>query len=177
MTSKNLFMMVIMIFLMGSFTMAQDFEYIGAAKCKMCHNKPETGKQYTIWSQSLHANALKSLSNAKSMEYAKKNGIADPTKDQKCLKCHSTAKSVSEDLIATITVEEGVSCESCHGPGSAYKAPNIMKDRAKALAKGMIIPDKATCEKCHNKENPFFKPFDYDAAVKKIAHPNPAAAK
>jgi len=153
---------------------AQQFEYIGAAKCKMCHNKPQTGKQYDIWASSLHANALKSLSSQQSLDYAKKNNIADPTKEKTCLKCHATYYSVKEDLIQTLTAQEGVSCESCHGPGSVYKSNAIMKDQAKALASGLILPTKEVCEKCHNKENPFHKPFNFETAVAKIAHPNPA---
>jgi hypothetical protein len=166
-------LIVSLVFFLASLLPAQDYNYIGAAKCKMCHNTEKSGFQYKIWSESLHAKAMATLSNEKSMEYAKKNGIADPTKDAKCLKCHSTYASVPKDNIETLTAAEGVSCETCHGPGSAYKTNTIMKDRALAQKNGMIIPDKTTCEKCHNKENPFFKPFVYEEAVKKIAHPKP----
>ncbi len=172
---RKTFITALSVLLMGVLTgSAQDFEYIGAAKCKMCHNKPQTGKQYDIWAASLHANALKSLSSQKSLDYAKKNNIADPTKEKSCLKCHSTYHSVNPNLIQTLTATEGVSCESCHGPGSVYKTNAIMKDQAKALASGLILPEKKVCEKCHNKENPFYVPFNFETAVKKIAHPNPA---
>lgn len=174
MNSKKIFTLLSACVLGISFSFAQTFEYIGAAKCKMCHNKPQTGKQFDIWASSLHANALKSLSSEKSMEYAKKNNIADPTKEKSCLKCHATYYNVKEDLIQTLTANEGVSCESCHGPGSVYKSNAIMKDQAKSLASGLILPTKEVCEKCHNKENPFYVPFNFEAAVKKIAHPNPA---
>ena len=160
-------------FFVASLLPAQDFNYIGAAKCKMCHNSEKAGFAYKIWSESLHAKALASLSNEKSLEYAKKNGIADPAKDPKCLKCHSTYHSVAADNIETLTATEGVSCESCHGPGSAYKTNTIMKDQALSLKNGLILPTKEVCEKCHNKENPFYKPFNFDEAVKKIAHPTP----
>jgi len=159
--------------LMSGFLVAQDFSYIGVAKCKMCHNTEKSGFQYKIWSESRHAKALTSLSSPKSLEYAKANGIADPTKDQKCLKCHSTYNAVNKDKIETLTATEGVSCESCHGPGSAYKAMNIMKSRELSAKNGLILPNKEVCEKCHNKENPFYKPFNFDEAKKKIAHPVP----
>jgi len=173
MSKKLVALMCVALFGMNV-SFAQQFEYIGAAKCKMCHNKPQTGKQYDIWASSLHANALKSLSSQQSLDYAKKNNIADPTKEKTCLKCHATYYSVKEDLIQTLTAQEGVSCESCHGPGSVYKSNAIMKDQAKALASGLILPTKEVCEKCHNKENPFHKPFNFETAVAKIAHPNPA---
>jgi hypothetical protein len=173
MSKKLVALMCVALFGMNV-SFAQQYEYIGAAKCKMCHNKPQTGKQYDIWASSLHANALKSLSSQQSLDYAKKNNIADPTKEKTCLKCHATYYSVKEDLIQTLTAQEGVSCESCHGPGSVYKSNAIMKDQAKALASGLILPTKEVCEKCHNKENPFHKPFNFETAVAKIAHPNPA---
>ena len=108
------------------------------------------------------------------MAYAKKNGIADPTKEASCLACHSTFHAVDAKLRQGIQPSEGVSCETCHGPGSAYKSPAIMKDQAASIAKGLIVPDKALCLTCHNEKNPFHKPFNYEEALKKIAHPNPA---
>ncbi len=138
-----------------------DFEYIGAAKCKMCHNKAEKGSQYDKWAAGPHANALKSLKG-------------DELKDPKCLKCHTTTGHIDEDLNISLTEKEGVSCESCHGPGSVYKSNAIMKSREKSLESGLILPTKEVCVKCHNKESPTFKGFDYDEYVKKIAHPNPS---
>ena len=175
MLTKKLLFMSCLIFLAANVLTAQDFAYIGAAKCKMCHNTEKSGFQYKIWSESLHAKAMESLKSDKSMEYAKANGIKDPSTDKACIGCHSTAASVSEDAIETLTMAEGVSCESCHGPGSAYKAMNVMKDQKLALTKGLILPTKEVCVKCHNEKNPFHKPFDYEAAKKKIAHPKPAA--
>jgi hypothetical protein len=154
-----------------------DFEYIGAAKCKICHNKPATGEQYNKWLATPHANAMKSLSNEKSLAFAKENGIADPAKEPSCVKCHSTAGATDPNLHAGITQAEGVSCETCHGPGSMYKSNTIMQDRAKSLANGMIIPDQKLCETCHNPKNPFHKPFNYQESLKKISHPNPAKAQ
>jgi hypothetical protein len=173
---KNLLIICLSLFLVNSLS-AQTFKYIGADKCKICHNKPNTGEQYNKWVKSPHAMALKSLSSPASLEYAKKNGIADPTKDPKCLKCHSTYHMADAKLRAGITATEGVSCESCHGPGSNYKSPTIMKNQKLAMTNGLILPDKNVCIGCHNKENPFFKEFNFDAAVAKIAHPDPTIKK
>ena len=173
--SKSFILIAALVFLGGNALMAQKFKYIGAEKCKMCHNTPKVGDQYKKWKESLHAQALKSLSNEKSLEYAKKNNIADPTKEASCLKCHSTAASVDKALIATLTPLEGVSCESCHGPGSGYKSATIMKDKKYAMENGLIEANQKVCEKCHNKENPFYKPFDFATYSAKIAHPKPKA--
>jgi DNA-directed RNA polymerase subunit M/transcription elongation factor TFIIS len=175
MFSKKVFWFGFVFLLMANVLIAQDYTYVGALKCKMCHNSEKSGFQYKIWSESLHAKALSSLSSPKSLEYAKANNITDPSKDAKCLKCHSTAGSVNADKIETLTVAEGVSCESCHGPGSAYKSMNIMKNHDMALKNGLIVPTKEVCEKCHNKENPFYIPFDFEANKAKIAHPRPKA--
>ncbi len=176
MNIRNLVVLICFSFVFVNLSVVQDYEYIGAAKCKMCHNKSTTGKQYAVWSKGHHANALKSLGSEKSLVYAKANNIADPTKEPRCLKCHTTYNNVDEDLVATLTKKEGVSCESCHGPGSAYKSMGIMKSREKSLAKGLILPTKEVCVTCHKPEgNDFYKPFVYEQAIKKIAHPNPAA--
>lgn len=139
---------------------AQDFKYIGAAKCKMCHNKAPKGEQYNKWMAGPHAKAMESLKGA-------------DASNPKCLKCHSTAAGVDQALVATITVAEGVSCESCHGPGSAYKVATVMKDQKASMAKGLILPDEATCKKCHNAESPHFKGFNYKEYVAKISHDDP----
>ncbi len=138
-----------------------DYEYIGASKCKMCHNKPPKGAQYKVWAAGPHANAMKSLSEAEA-------------KDPKCLKCHSTASAIDAKLNAGVKATEGVSCESCHGPGSAYKSMSIMKSHEKSLANGLIVPDEKLCKTCHNDESPTFKGFDYKEYSAKIAHPDPS---
>lgn len=162
MNYKKLMFLLGLAIIFSTTTMAQDFKYIGAAKCKMCHNKPTTGQQYDKWAEGPHAHAMESLKGA------------DAT-NPKCLKCHSTAASVDKSLVATIKVEEGVSCESCHGPGSVYKSAAIMKNQKMALTKGMILPEEKVCKQCHNEESPNYKGFNYEEYKAKIAHPNPAA--
>ncbi|MBI9068763.1 MAG: cytochrome c family protein [Salinivirgaceae bacterium] len=173
---RKLFVFILSVLFVSTLSLAQDFEYIGAAKCKMCHNKPATGAQYNKWSEASHAKAFETLKGEKAMAYAKEKGIADPSKEAKCLKCHSTFHAIDADLNISLKEEEGVSCETCHGPGSRYKSMSIMKDHDKSVANGLIVPDEALCKTCHKPEgNDFYKPFVYEEALKKIAHPNPAA--
>jgi len=174
MITKKRILLICMIMFLGSVVSAQTFKYIGADKCKLCHNKPATGDQYAKWLKDPHSKAIKTLSNQASMDYAKKNGIANPAKDAKCLKCHSTYDRAAAKLRGSILATEGLSCETCHGPGSSYKTPAIMKNQKMALTLGLIKPDKDLCLQCHNKENPFFKEFNYETYSAKIAHPNPA---
>ena len=157
---KTLFIALLAILSSGTM-LAQNFKYIGAPKCKMCHNKPDKGEQYNKWAEGPHANAMKKLS-------------AEEAKDPKCVKCHSTVGHIDAGLVAGIKVEEGVSCESCHGPGSMYKGASVMKNQKVALTKGLILPTEEVCKTCHNEESPTFKGFDYAEYSAKIAHPNPA---
>ena len=160
MNYKRLFLLMSAVVLCISLATAEDFKYIGAAKCKMCHNKADKGEQYNKWANSPHAKAMASLKG-------------DEAKNPKCLKCHSTAAGADQALVATITVEEGVSCESCHGPGSAYKVATVMKDQKAAMAKGLVLPDEKVCKKCHNEQSPNYKGFNYKEYVAKIAHDDP----
>ncbi len=177
MLTKRTLLIAFMAMFAGSALFSQNFKYIGAAKCKMCHNKPPKGEQYNKWMASPHANAMKTLAGDEAKKIAKAKGIADPATDAACIKCHSTVGSIDAKLVAGITQEEGVSCESCHGPGSMYKSPTIMKNPELAMQKGLIMPTEEVCKKCHNDESPTFKGFDFASASATIAHPDPTRAK
>ena len=78
--------------------------------------------------------------------------IAAPTNvgADACKMCHKVQyESWAKSKHATANPK--VDCETCHGPGSDYKAMATMKDPAKAKAAGCIAkPDKASCTaKCH----------------------------
>jgi hypothetical protein len=152
--------------------------YIGPKACGICHKKDETGNQLAKWQASPHAKAFETLGTDKAREVAKAKGIEDPQKSGVCLKCHSTAYHMTDSIkTEKIKVEEGVTCESCHGPGKKYMAKSTMESREKSIAAGMIYPATKTCTQCHNEENPTFKGFDEKTYAEKIAHPNPAAKK
>ena len=169
---KFLVVMVLAIFAAGALQ-AQNFKYIGAAKCKMCHMKAPKGEQYNVWLKGPHANAMKTLASDESKKIATEMGIADPTTDAACVKCHSTVGHIDSKLAAGLKSSEGVSCESCHGPGSMYKSASVMKNRELALKKGMILPTEEVCLTCHNEESPTYKEFNYADKVALIAHPDP----
>jgi hypothetical protein len=160
MNFKKLTFLLSIIVLLASSAHAQKFKYIGASKCKMCHNKVAKGEQYKKWAAGPHAKAMESLKG-------------DEAKDPKCLKCHSTIGGVDKSLVASLKITDGVSCESCHGAGSAYKSATVMKKQELSLAKGLIIPDEKVCKTCHNEESPHYKGFNFDEYVAKIAHDDP----
>lgn len=145
--------------------------YVGAAKCKICHQTEKQGQQYPIWEKSNHAQSAAVLSTEKATPVAQQMGVQKPAEDAKCLTCHSPLFEKSPELKA-----EGISCEVCHGPGSEYKKLSVMKDKDEAIKAGLILyanPDaiKAKCLTCHEKDHG--KTFDFAAAWEKIKHTIP----
>lgn len=154
-------------------------QYVGTDKCKLCHMKKTTGEQYTVWKKSKHAKAFETLGTPEAKEVAKKMGIEDPQKSEKCLRCHTTGfNGKPEEYAATYKQKEGVGCETCHGPASDWIKEEVhTKDKSAALKVGMTVPDEALCKKCHNKDSPSYKEFDFAKFSKEIAHPNPERKK
>jgi hypothetical protein len=67
---------------------------------------------------------------------------------EKCKICHKVQfASWVETAHAKRTPP--LDCESCHGPGSEYKALAVMKDPEKAKAAGLVIPTATFCASCH----------------------------
>lgn len=152
--------------------------FAGVKACGICHKKDDSGNQLAKWQESKHSKAFEALSTPEAKEVAKKLGIDDPQKSGKCLMCHSTAYNFTEACTTEkIKPEEGVTCESCHGPGKKYMMKSTMEDRAKAIEGGLIYPADKMCEKCHNDKSPTWKGFNKEEALKKIAHPDPKVKK
>lgn len=181
-TSFSIFLAFVFTLSMSSLLFAQDkkqFEYTGVKACKPCHFIKKSGAQYKVWEKSPHAQAYETLATPQAKEIAKKKGIEDPQKADACVKCHVTAFGVPDKLKGKrLTLEEGVSCEACHGPGSEYKGRKVMVDlyegKLKAEEYGLIKPvTEKVCVTCHNEESPTFKGFDYEEMTAKIAHPVP----
>ena len=169
---KFLFFILLSFFTIG-ITQAQDYKYIGVSKCKMCHNKSPKGEQYQVWTKGPHSHAMQTLTTDRAKEVGSKLNIHNPVTSPACIKCHSTFGQVDENEIASLKLDEAVSCESCHGPGSAYKGASVMKDRDLALDRGMILPTEDVCRKCHNSNSPTFTGFNYEEALEKISHKDP----
>jgi len=161
--------------------------YVGVKMCGMCHKKEEGGNQLGKWQASPHSKAFELLGTPEAKAAGAKVGVADPQKSGKCLKCHSTAYNWTETVqTEKIAVEDGVVCESCHGPGKNYKSRSVMQDRQQAIAGGLVYPATKSCALCHNESNPTWKAdryttkdgkkvgFDVEQAYEKIKHPLPA---
>ena len=157
-------------------------EYIGAGKCKKCHLK-----QHKSWKKTPLALSFESLKpgvKAEEKKAAKLDPKKDYTKDPTCLACHTTAYGTATGYPAVVkdktwteaeteraTLNEGVTCEACHGPGSLYsvfKKANKEYKLAEIVALGAVSPPTAeSCAPCHKKECPTMATdykFDFEKA-------------
>jgi len=145
--------------------------YIGARACGQCHKGPQMGYAYSKWRSGPHARAYAVLATEKASKIAAEQGLTEPPqRSPACLKCHATpGHDIAGGLNGGFEVYEGVGCEACHGPGSEYAVEAVMHDKHAAHAAGLQPVNRQTCIRCHQDSHD--KPFDYDSAVKKIAHP------
>jgi hypothetical protein len=154
---------------------AKEHAYVGVSKCKMCHNTPKWGKIYDKWAATKHASAYATLADKQAQAIAKEMKIEDAQKSEKCLVCHVTGYEASAKLKGEkYSMEEGVTCETCHGPAGDYITSHMKKDNKKqAMADGLMKPSEELCVKCHNQKSPTYKEFKYKEAIKLVEHHKP----
>lgn len=132
--------------------------YVGVRVCARCHAGSNSKHLYSRirscsqWRMSKHALAYASLWSPEAKKIAELSGIRqEPQEAAACLGCHATAFSAEDwEKEEGFFLEDGIQCETCHGPGSEYIDPEIMMDREKAMANGMKMPDERSCTMCHN---------------------------
>jgi hypothetical protein len=132
-----------------------DQVYTGAKRCQSCHFK-----QYTTWKKTKHSEAFNNLPK-------KYSSVADPT----CMQCHSTGYAAKGGYAAgtdpaVLQNLIGVTCEACHGPGSAHEAAakpliNVKKlspEQEKTVRDTIWKVQPNVCIRCHaiqtHKEHP-----------------------
>lgn len=152
--------------------------YVGARACGQCHDGAGMGNQYSKWLTTKHSKAYAVLSLPESVEITKRSGLRGlPWKEPICLGCHSTASTAEDwEKDDAFRPEDGLQCESCHGPGSEYMSEEVMRDRAEAMKAGLRLPTEDTCLGCHLEKgshtavNPN-STVDIKQAIPRIAHP------
>ena len=166
-------------------------EYVSSKQCKLCHNKPDEGAQYAAWESAQHSRAFETLLSDEALVIAKEKALAEPPSESaSCLRCHVTGYDpVTKAPPEKLRMEDGVQCDSCHGPGSAHMADGkvlrMNKDADIDVMANLVMPGEKTCVACHNADNPTWDPeryvndsgetsgFDFDQAFKIISHTNP----
>jgi len=99
---------------------------LGSGNCTSanCH-----AKEAAWWRKDAHYNTFSDIFiiEADYRNLAEKVGVGAGNLlkgNRGCMKCHGTVVSAKEGK----EIDEGVSCESCHGPGSGYKDPHSAGD-------------------------------------------------
>jgi hypothetical protein len=179
--------------LMSTAAAQGDRQYVGHTQCKVCHNAPDQGAQWDSWKTEKHSKALETLKTDAAQAIAKERGLTVPAHEAPdCLKCHVTGYDVAtKKAPAKIKIEDGVQCESCHGPNSAHvKDGQLLKFNPEKASEIDIMANlkpvtQEDCLKCHNPESPTWDPerftlpdgskagFHFETAKAQIDHSNP----
>lgn len=135
----------------------------GGCAASSCHGsvQPKTTtriyqNEYTIWiAQDKHARAFGVLRNPVSQRIGRILNIGPPDQAAKCLACHSLSVP-AEERAQTFELDDGVSCENCHGPASGWLGPHTTKDwpHEKSVQLGMydtrnLARRSEKCLTCH----------------------------
>jgi hypothetical protein len=82
--------------------------------------------------------------------------LGDPTKERMCLECHATYVSDASRRGEKFTLEDGVSCESCHGPAEGWLASHAaagtthQQNLSNGMADTVSLERRADlCLSCH----------------------------
>lgn len=114
--------------------------------------------EYSIWAaQDKHARAYTVLSNPTSIRIAKIIGLHQPPNaSDKCLNCHAINARPEQRAQTFQSIEDGVSCESCHGPAVGWLGPHTLKNwtHEQSLKLGMydtrdLAKRTEKCLTCH----------------------------
>jgi len=112
--------------------------YIGSASCSSssCHGGAgEQHNQFLVWSQrDFHTKASLILTTARSTQIAQSIGIENASTSQRCTVCHSpVAEMAPARLVRPERRDEGVACESCHGPAEGWLRSHTRRDYTYAM--------------------------------------------
>jgi len=148
------------------FAQTEPIKYIGPGSCAAtsCHGsvKPIAGSrilqnEYSTWIiQDKHSRAYQALTGdiGERMARILKLG-AKAEEAPKCLACHALNPAPDQRGRA-FEISEGVSCENCHGPASAWLGPHTTRawPHEKSVAMGMqdtrdVIHRTEKCLECH----------------------------
>jgi hypothetical protein len=120
------------------------------------HDTTVLQNEYSTWVvRDKHAHAYAVLSNDVAKRMAHFMGIENASTAPRCLACHALDVP-PEERAKTFDMNDGVSCECCHGPASAWLGPHTTKgwNYKKSMEAGMydtrdLMKRSERCLTCH----------------------------
>jgi hypothetical protein len=139
--------------------------HLGVASCagSTCHGRQEADGEVVrqdelmLWQEEstpggAHSRAFRVLNEPRSIAIGKRLGI-NPASSGLCLDCHSTPAASKGPRFQT---NDGVGCEACHGPSSAWLSSHyaVGANHARNVSQGMIPLENpkaraSVCLDCH----------------------------
>ena len=140
-------------------------KYTGPGSCSSpsCHGGVQERSdttvlqnEYSTWVvRDKHSRAFVNLTNSVGTRMARIMGLPKPDSAARCLACHALDVPV-EQRARTFDLTDGVGCENCHGPASAWLGPHTTRDWKydKSLELGMyntrdLVKRSEKCLSCH----------------------------
>lgn len=111
-------------------------KYVGVKQCAQCHSNENNLNDWLtlvvtdVWKNDAHSRSHLALSSSNEITKRIEDALHIKAKDnQNCVACHTKATGepavpADEALLTRGLIHDGISCETCHGPGSEYLLPH-----------------------------------------------------
>ncbi len=154
-----IFVFVILFLALSPSVKGAEDKMLGSATCSAaaCHGGTSKKKnEFTIWStQDKHRKAYGVLFDPRSQKMATILGLKQKAyEDDFCLSCHAVKASAARG--PRYDLQEGVSCEACHGGSEKWLEPHAQKGWTHAQSVNLGLTDlkdprirAETCLRCH----------------------------
>lgn len=139
--------------------------HVGSETCKTCHES-----EHAWWGADSHANAMASLQG-------KEHEGAPAAGQVACVRCHASPKShggPTPTAMDAFLPDEGVGCESCHGPGGEHVASKGAPGTIEGLGDDCpVCVLESLCTSCHTTE--WDSSWNLDKRLGQVKHVPPGA--
>ncbi len=147
--------------------------FVGPEACKACHPRA-----YGTWAGSKHSRSFVALGTAMARKVSGEPGAYAGMPSEKmtkeCSPCHARGMEVPRKERGGLHPEDGVQCETCHGPGGHYAEEAVMKDPKRRTEAGLGKLGPEGCLRCHKQKDSHEVlgrvPFDFPKHWAKIEH-------
>jgi hypothetical protein len=153
-------------------------KFLGASNCAgpACHGRPAATEskrsqqtEFTTWNEKDdHRQAYATLTNEHSLQIARHLKLDKPPHESaRCLNCHSMNVLDPARRGRDFLLEDGVSCDGCHGPAERWLGSHHNEPYDQSLAKGMKdirnpIVRAEMCMSCHIGDHADAKIVDHE---------------